>query len=76
MKQILNSLKSQSPSSPEFKNQINRLKDIVMDHVRQEESTMFAAIRKNCSDSQQEQLATQFKSAKSKIQDQLASSMQ
>jgi len=76
MKQILNSLKSQNSSSPEFKNQINRLKDIVMDHVRQEESTMFAAIRKNCSDSQQEQLATQFKSAKSKIQDQLASLMQ
>jgi hemerythrin superfamily protein len=75
MKQILDSLKSMSPSSPEFKTQVNKLKDIVMDHVRQEESTMFAAIRNNCSTEQQEQLATQFKSAKSKIQDQLAASM-
>jgi hemerythrin superfamily protein len=75
MKQILDSLKSMSPSSPDFKTQVNRLKDIVMDHVRQEESTMFAAIRNNCSTEQQEQLATQFKSAKSKIQDQLAASM-
>jgi hypothetical protein len=46
-----------------------------MDHVRQEESTMFAAIRNNCSDDQQEQMATRFKQAKSRIQDRLASSV-
>ena len=72
MKQILESLKSMSPAAAEFKTQVNRLKDIVMDHVRQEESTMFAAIRNNCSDEQKEQLATQFKTAKSKIQDRMA----
>jgi hypothetical protein len=44
----------------------------VMAHVRQEEDTMFAAIRSNCSDAQQEQLATQFKAAKGKLQAQLA----
>ncbi|UBF25849.1 hemerythrin domain-containing protein [Kovacikia minuta CCNUW1] len=75
MKQMLNSLKSLDPSSSNFKSQLKTLKDAVMDHVRQEESTMFAAIRNNCSTEQQEQLATQFKSAKSKLQDQLASSM-
>jgi hypothetical protein len=33
---------------------------------------MFAAIRSNYSDAQQEQLATQFNAAKSKLQAQLA----
>jgi hemerythrin superfamily protein len=75
MKTMLNSIKAMSPASPEFKQQVNRLKDAVMDHVRQEESTMFAAIRNNCSDDQKKQLATQFKAAKAKLQDQLAASM-
>jgi hemerythrin superfamily protein len=75
MKVMLDSLKAMSPSSPEFKTQLNQLKEMVMDHVRQEESTMFAAIRNNCSSEQQEQLATQFKSAKSQLQKDLAASM-
>jgi hemerythrin superfamily protein len=72
MKVLMDSIKSMSPASPEFKQQVNRLKDIVMDHVRQEESTMFAAIRNNCSDEQKEQLATQFKAVKSQLQEQFA----
>lgn len=72
MKRVLASLKSMSPAAAEFKAQIKQLKESVMDHVRQEESTMFAAIRNNCSDEQQEQMATQFKTAKSKIQDRMA----
>jgi hemerythrin superfamily protein len=75
MKQLMEQIRSMSPSSPEFKSQINRLKEIVMDHVRQEESTMFTAIRNNCSDQQKEQLATEFKTAKSKVQDRMAASM-
>ncbi len=75
MKVMLDSIKAMSPSSPEFKQQVNRLKDAVMDHVRQEESTMFAAIRNNCSDEQKEQMATRFKEAKAKLQQQLAASM-
>jgi hemerythrin superfamily protein len=72
MKTILEGLKSANPTSPSFKEHIARLKDIVMDHVRQEESTMFAAIRNNCSSDQMEQMATQFKTAKAKAQDKLA----
>lgn len=75
MKVMLDSIKSLSPGSPEFKQQLQRLKDVVMDHVRQEESTMFAAIRNNCSDQQKEQMATQFKAAKAKLQERLAASM-
>lgn len=68
MKVMLDQIKALSPSSPEFKNQVKQLMDIVMDHVRQEESTMFSAIRNNCSSEQSEQLATQFKDAKKQIQ--------
>lgn len=75
MKIMLDAIKAMSPASPQFKQQINRLKDAVMDHVRQEESTMFAAIRNNCSDQLQKQLATEFKAAKAQLQDQLAASM-
>lgn len=74
MKTLLNQLKSMNPGSAEFKNQLRQLKDIVMDHVRQEESTMFSAINSNCNDQQKEQLATQFKTAKSKLQQQMAAS--
>lgn len=48
--------------------------DVVGDHIRQEESTMFAAIDKNCSTEQKEQLATEFKSAKRKIQQEMTAS--
>jgi hemerythrin superfamily protein len=75
MKVMMDNLLSMSPSNPEFKTQVNQLKAIVMDHVRQEESTMFAAIRNNCSSEQQEQLATRFKSVKSDLQKELAASM-
>jgi hemerythrin superfamily protein len=75
MKVVLDALLSMSPSAPEFKTQLNQLKNVVMDHVRQEESTMFAAIRNNCSSDQQEQLATQFQAAKSELQKEMAASM-
>jgi hemerythrin superfamily protein len=71
-KVLLSELKSLNPTSPDFKQKLNQLKEGVMDHVRQEESTMFAAIRNNLSSAQSEQLATQFKAAKSKLQDELA----
>lgn len=68
MKRLLEQIKAISPSSSEFKDRVRNLADIVTDHVRQEESTMFAAIRNNLSSEQSEQLATQFKAAKSRIQ--------
>ncbi|WP_016951789.1 hemerythrin domain-containing protein [Anabaena sp. PCC 7108] len=64
-------LKAISPTAPEFKDRIRRLMDDVTDHVRQEESTMFAAIRNNLSSQQSEELATQFKAAKSRIQQEI-----
>lgn len=64
-------LRDVSPSAPEFKDRIRRLRDEVTDHVRQEESTMFAAIRNNMSSRETEELATQFKAAKARIQQQM-----
>lgn len=74
MKRLLDQIRALSPSSPQFKDGIRHLvMDIVGDHIRQEESTMFAAIGNNMNDQQCEQLATQFKAAKSRLQDKFAS---
>lgn len=75
MKILLDRIKANSPGSNEFKNGIKQLKDMVMDHVRQEESTMFAAIRNNCSSEQSEKLATEFKAAKDQIQQRLTAAL-
>jgi hemerythrin superfamily protein len=72
MKVLLDQIRSMSPASDEFMNTVERLKDIVMDHVRQEESTYFAAIRDNFSSDESENLATQFKACKSRLQDEMA----
>ena len=74
MKRMLEEIKVTSPSAPEFKDKIKQLMDAVGDHIRQEESTMFAAIDNNCSTEQKEQMATEFKTAKSQIQQKLAAS--
>ncbi|MBD2042869.1 hemerythrin domain-containing protein [Microcoleus sp. FACHB-672] len=74
MKQMLEQIKSLNPSAPNFKDNVKRLMDAVMHHVRQEETEMFPKIRDNFSDEQQKQMATEFKTAKSKVQDQLAAS--
>ncbi len=71
IKRILEEIKAISPSSPQFKEKIRQLMDVVGDHIRQEESTMFAAIRNNMSSDQSEQMATQFKAAKSRIQEKM-----
>jgi hemerythrin superfamily protein len=72
MKVLMDQIRSMNPSSEEFMNAVHRLRDIVMDHVRQEESTFFAAIRDNFSSEESEQLASQFKAHKSKLQDEMS----
>jgi len=73
MKGMLDEIKAMDPTNAdEFRSKIKDLMDAVGDHIRQEESTMFAAIDNNCSDEQKEQMATEFKAAKSKIQQEMA----
>ncbi|WP_414585050.1 hemerythrin domain-containing protein [Scytonema sp. PCC 10023] len=72
MKRMLEEIKGINPSNmDQFKGKIKQLMDAVGDHIRQEESTMFAAIRNNLSTDQSEQLATEFKAAKTEIQKKL-----
>ncbi len=69
----LDQMRNMDPMSEQFMSEIRRLRDEVMDHVRQEESSYFAALRDNFSSQELEQLATQFKAKKSQIQDEMAS---
>jgi len=73
MKQMLAHIKALNPSASDFKEQLKQLKAAVQDHVRQEENDMFPHIRRNLSEAQMEQMATQFKAAKSSIQQEMAS---
>lgn len=75
MKRMLDQIKALSPSSPQFKDKVKQLMDIVGDHIRQEESTMFSAIGSNCTREQEQQMATRFKEAKSRLQQEMAASM-
>ncbi|MEG4391735.1 hemerythrin domain-containing protein [Microcoleus sp. BROC3] len=72
MKQMLAKIKAMNPSSSDFKAQIKLLKTAVQDHVKEEENDMFPQIRRNLSEAQMEQMATQFKAAKSTIQQEMA----
>ncbi|MBE9177097.1 hemerythrin domain-containing protein [Oculatella sp. LEGE 06141] len=77
MKRMLDEIKAIDPatSTDAFKSKVKQLMDAVGDHIRQEESTMFAAIDNNCSSDQKEQMASEFKAAKSKIQQDMAASV-
>jgi hemerythrin superfamily protein len=72
MKVMLEALKSSKATADDFKDRVDRLKVTLMDHIRQEESAMFEVIRKNFSTEQQEHMASEFKTAKSKLQEQFA----
>ncbi|HEY9762553.1 MAG TPA: hemerythrin domain-containing protein [Trichocoleus sp.] len=73
MRRMLDDIRATSPAmADEFRSKVKQLADVVMDHVRQEESTLFAAIDKNCTTEQKEQMATDFKAAKSRVQQTMA----
>jgi hemerythrin superfamily protein len=72
VKVVLDQLKTMNPAASDFKNSLRRLMEEVNNHVRQEENTMFAAIRNNMTNNEAEQLSTQFKTAKSRIQQEMA----
>jgi hemerythrin-like domain-containing protein len=75
MKQLLEQIKALNPSATDdFKGQIQRLMQAVMAHVQQEENEMFPKISDNFSHEQEKQMATEFKTVKSKLQDEMAAS--
>ncbi|MFE1743710.1 hemerythrin domain-containing protein [Coleofasciculus sp. H7-2] len=71
---MLDEIKSMSPSSSEFKAKVRQLKDAINHHINQEENDMLPKLRDNFSSEQQQQMASEFKSVKSQLQDQMAAS--
>ncbi|MGG6264837.1 hemerythrin domain-containing protein [Leptolyngbya sp. AN03gr2] len=72
---MLEEIKSIDPASSAdlFRSKIKDLMEQVGDHIRQEESTMFASIDKNCSTEEKEQMASEFKAVKTRVQQEMAS---
>ncbi|GAP96562.1 hemerythrin domain-containing protein [Leptolyngbya sp. NIES-2104] len=68
----LDAMEKMDVMSEQFMSSLQRLMDEIMDHVRQEESTFFAALRDNFSSQQLEQIASEFKAKKSEVQRQAA----
>lgn len=65
---ILKKMKEEDPTSEKFKHHILQVEEQLGDHTRQEESTLFASMRKNFSPEKRERLATEFKAKKQELQ--------
>ncbi len=72
--EMLDEIKPLDPASSEFKDKVEQLRTATRNHIDQEEKDIFPTLRNNFSHEQQKQMATDFKTAKSKLQDQMAAS--
>ena len=71
-KQILEELEYLSPTSREFKQKIADLKDVIQHHVQAEENKLFDQVRECMSQEEREQLGSEFKAVKSKLQSEMS----
>ncbi|AFZ31448.1 Hemerythrin HHE cation binding domain protein [Gloeocapsa sp. PCC 7428] len=71
---MLDEIKPLDPAASEFKAKIEQLRTAVRTHINQEENDIFPKLRDNFSHEQQKQMATEFKTAKSKLQSSMADS--
>ncbi|MEB3213016.1 MAG: hemerythrin domain-containing protein [Leptolyngbyaceae bacterium] len=71
LENVLNEMKNMNSTGDQFMAKLKQVKSMVGDHTRQEESTMFAAMRKNMSDDQRQQMGRQFRESKQKLQSQM-----
>ncbi|MUL37203.1 hemerythrin domain-containing protein [Gloeocapsopsis dulcis] len=72
--EMLDEIKPVDPASSEFKAKIKQLRTAVRTHINQEENDIFPKLRDNFSHDQLLQMATEFKTAKSKLQSSIADS--
>jgi hemerythrin superfamily protein len=70
--EMLDAIQALSPTDPDFKPQIEQIRRAVRHHVDQEEQDIFPRLRNCFSHEQQKQLATDFKAAKKRLQEQMA----
>ncbi|RUR76539.1 hemerythrin domain-containing protein [Chlorogloeopsis fritschii PCC 9212] len=73
--EMLDEIKAVDPASSEFKAKVEQLRTAVRTHINQEEKDIFPKLRDNFSHEQQKQMATEFKTAKSRLQEQMAASL-
>ncbi|WP_035990742.1 hemerythrin domain-containing protein [Leptolyngbya sp. KIOST-1] len=71
MENLLNELKAMPSTGDQFMAKIKQLKAMIGDHTRQEESTMFASMRKNLSREDRERMGIRFKESKQSLQSQM-----
>jgi hemerythrin superfamily protein len=70
--EILDEIKPLEPASSEFQEKIEQLRTATRNHINQEEKDIFTLIRNHFSDEQQKQMATEFKTVKIQLQEQIA----
>ena len=70
--EMLDEIKPLDPASSEFKAKIEQLRTATRNHINQEEKDIFTLIKYNFSHEQQKQMASEFKTVKSQLQDQMA----
>lgn len=67
--QMLDEIKPLNPVDSQFKAKIEQLRTAVRNHINQEENDIFPKLRDNFSHEQQKQIGSEFKAAKSQLQD-------
>jgi len=72
--EMLDEIKPLKPDLSEFKAKVEQLRTATRNHINQEEKDIFTIIRDNFSHEQQKQMATEFKTVKSQLQEQMADS--
>ncbi|MBD2196839.1 MULTISPECIES: hemerythrin domain-containing protein [Calothrix] len=68
---MLDEIKALDPASSEFKVKVEQLRTAVRIHINQEEQDIFPQLRHNFSHEQQKQMASNFKTVKSQLQQQM-----
>ncbi|HBB36236.1 MAG TPA: hemerythrin [Cyanobacteria bacterium UBA8803] len=68
---LLEELKPLNPTSSEFQDKIEQLKDAVQHHVREEEEEVLPLVQQVMSDQELEQLGEEYQQAKNKLKQQM-----
>lgn len=71
-KELLEEIKSMSPSDPDFKAKIEELKEAVQHHVEEEESEILPSVSDSMDEQEMKELAKEFQEAKSKLEKEIS----
>ncbi len=71
-KQLLEEIEDLSPTSMEFKAKILELKQVIQQHVQEEENKVFSQVRQCLSQEERSQLGSKFEAVKSQLQSEMS----